>query len=88
MRGFWVGIVGMGMGVRGIWVGMWGIREGMRGIRVERGESGLVCKEYGENAGNLGGNAGNRIEVEKTKWKFIKSNFFAEFEKNTKLELS
>ena len=41
------------------------------------------------NAGNRSGKAGNRIEIEKTKWNFIKSNFFfvAEIEK-TKLDLS
>ena len=56
---------------------------GMRRIMVgnTRNQSG--------NAGNLGGNVrnqnanvGNRVEIEKTKWKFIKSNFlFAEIGK-------
>ena len=71
--------------------------------RWECGESGWEWGNGGGNMGNLGGNAGNqsanagnrggkagnRIEIEKTKWNFIKSNFFffAEIEK-TKLDLS
>ena len=47
------------------------------------GNLGENAGNRGGNAVNMGGNAGNRIKIEKVKWKFIKSNFyfFAKIEK-------
>ena len=64
------------MGLQGIGVGMreWGWECGnLAGYagNVKNGvgmrESDWKCQEYGSNAWNLGGNAGNRIEIGKTK---------------------
>ena len=53
----------------------------------EYGKRGGNAENPGVDVGNLGGNAGNRIEIEKTKRKFIKSNFlFAEIEKKKRHE--
>ena len=70
------------------------VKAGMENRGTEWGGYGGNARNRGGNAGNLGenvenqvGNVGNIIEIEKTKWKFLKSNslFFAEIKKKVNL---
>ena len=56
------------------------------GNDVNVGNQGGNDGNQGGHAGNRGGNAENITEIEKTKWKFIKFNFFLdEIKKNIEL---